>query len=149
MNRRSATTCAVRGSCPGSCGGCQTGSRSRLVCLGVAACQGDGNDVAILALKRIDGALAEPALPQLVIQPTKAPCAPRHALPRHWQRVGLFAWMWYPCHFRCLPPRFGSCPCVRPLRLASGPLACVLQSVHGPSQTRALDHRQKLIAEGC
>lgn len=29
-------------------------------------------------------------------------------------------------------------PFVRPLRLASGPLACVLQSVHGPSQTRAL-----------
>jgi hypothetical protein len=29
--------------------------------LGVAACQGDGNDVALLALKRIDGAHAEPA----------------------------------------------------------------------------------------
>ncbi len=43
-----------------------------------------------------------------------------------------------PCHFRCVPPRFGSCPCVRPHRLASGPLSCVLQSVHGPAQTRAL-----------
>jgi hypothetical protein len=30
--------------------------------LGVAARQGDGNDVALLALKRIDGAHAEPAL---------------------------------------------------------------------------------------
>jgi hypothetical protein len=29
--------------------------------LGVAACQGDGNDVVLLALKRIDGAHAEPA----------------------------------------------------------------------------------------
>ena len=106
--------------------------------LGVAARQGDGNDVALLALKRIDGAHAEPALQQLVKQPSKAPCAPRHALPRHWQSVGLFAWMACPCHFRCVPPRFGSCPCVRPHRLASGPLSYVLQSVHGPAQTRAL-----------
>ena len=106
--------------------------------LGVAARQRDGNDVALLALKRIDGAHAEPALQQRVMQPSKAPCAPRHALPRHWQNVGLFAWMACPCHFRCVPPRFGSCPCVRPHRLASGPLSYVLQSVHGPAQTRAL-----------
>ena len=33
--------------------------------LGVAARQGDGNDVALLALKRIDGAHAEPTLQQL------------------------------------------------------------------------------------
>jgi hypothetical protein len=117
----------VRGSYPRSCGGCQT------------------NDVALLALKRIDGAHAEPALQQRVMQPSKAPCAPRHALPRHWQSVGLFAWMACPCHFRCVPPRFGSCPCVRPHRLASGPLACVLQSVRGPAQTRTLELRQKLI----
>jgi hypothetical protein len=40
--------------------------------LGVAACQGDGNDVALLALKRIDGAHAEPALQQRVTtQPSK------------------------------------------------------------------------------
>jgi len=36
--------------------------------LGVAARQGDGNDVALLALKRIDGAHAEPALQQQTIQ---------------------------------------------------------------------------------
>ena len=36
--------------------------------LGVAARQGDGNDVALLALKRIDGAHAEPALQQQVIE---------------------------------------------------------------------------------
>ena len=59
--------------------------------LGVAARQGDGNDVALLALKRIDGADAEPALQQRVMPPSKAPCAPRHALPRRWQNVGLFA----------------------------------------------------------
>ncbi len=35
--------------------------------LGVAPYQGDGNDVAFLALKRIDGAQAEPALQLLVI----------------------------------------------------------------------------------
>ncbi len=75
--------------------------------LGVAARQGDGNDVALLALKRIDGAHAEPALQQLVMQPSKAPCAPRHALPRRWQNVGLFARMVCPCHFQCVPPRFG------------------------------------------
>jgi hypothetical protein len=34
--------------------------------LGVAARQRDGNDVALLALKRIDSAHAEPALQQLV-----------------------------------------------------------------------------------
>ncbi|AMS32732.1 hypothetical protein AEM42_10730 [Betaproteobacteria bacterium UKL13-2] len=34
--------------------------------LGVAARQGNGNDVALLALKRIDGAHAEPALQQRV-----------------------------------------------------------------------------------
>ena len=39
--------------------------------LGVAARQGDGNDVALLALKRIDGAHAEPALQQLVMRPSK------------------------------------------------------------------------------
>jgi hypothetical protein len=76
--------------------------------LGVAACQGDGNDVALLALKRIDGAHAEPALQQRVMQPSKAPCAPRHARPRHWQSVGLFAWMACACHSRCVPPRFVS-----------------------------------------
>ena len=64
--------------------------------------------------------------------------APRHAHPRRWQSVGLFAWMACPCHFRCVPPRYGSCSCVLPHRLASGPLSCVLQSVHGPAQTRAL-----------
>ncbi len=47
--------------------------------LGLAAHQGDGHDVALLALKRIDGAHAEPALQPLVMQPSKAPCAPRHA----------------------------------------------------------------------
>jgi hypothetical protein len=36
--------------------------------LGVAARQGDGNDVALLALKRIDGANAQPALQQQTIQ---------------------------------------------------------------------------------
>ena len=36
--------------------------------LGVAACQGDGNDVALLALKRIDGANTQPALQQQVVQ---------------------------------------------------------------------------------
>jgi hypothetical protein len=51
--------------------------------LGVAACQGDGRDAALLALKRIDCAHAEAALQQLVMPPSKAPCAPRHALPRH------------------------------------------------------------------
>ncbi len=106
--------------------------------LGVDARQCDGNDVALLALKQIDGAYAEPALQQLVMQPSKAPRAPRHALPRHWQSVGRFAWMACPCHFRCVPPRFGLCPSVRPLRLASDPLSCVQQSVHGPAQTRAL-----------
>jgi hypothetical protein len=35
--------------------------------LGVAACQCDGNDVSLLALKRIDGAHAEPALQQQVV----------------------------------------------------------------------------------
>ncbi len=79
--------------------------------LGVAARQGDGNDVALLALKRIDVSHAEPALQQRGMQPSKAPC---------------------------VPPRFGSCPCVRPHRLASGPLLCVLQSVRRPAQTRAL-----------
>jgi hypothetical protein len=59
--------------------------------LGVAARQGDGRDAALLALKRIDDAHAEPALKQRVTQPSKAPCAPRHALPRHWQSVGRFA----------------------------------------------------------
>ena len=68
----------------------------------------------------------------------RAPCAPRHALPPHWQNVGRFARMAYPCHFRCVPPRFGSCPCLRPHRLASGLLFYALQSVHGPAQTRAL-----------
>jgi hypothetical protein len=34
--------------------------------LGVAARQGDGNDVALLALKRIDGPRTEPALQQRV-----------------------------------------------------------------------------------
>jgi hypothetical protein len=34
--------------------------------LGVAARQGDGRDAALLALKRIDGAHAEPALQPLV-----------------------------------------------------------------------------------
>jgi hypothetical protein len=72
------------------------------------------------------------------MQPSKAPCPPRHAPPRHWQSVGLFTWMACPCHFRCVPPRFGSCPCVRLHRLASDPLSCVLQSVHGPAPTRAL-----------
>ena len=75
---------------------------------------------------------------QRVMSPSNAPCAPRHAFPRHWQSVGLFAWMACPCHFRCVPPRFGACPLVRPHRLASGPLSNVLQSVHGPAQTRAL-----------
>jgi len=37
--------------------------------LGVAARQGDSNDVALLALKRIDGAHAEPALQQPKIYP--------------------------------------------------------------------------------
>jgi hypothetical protein len=46
--------------------------------LGVAARQGDGNDVALLALKQIDGAQAEPALQQQVMPPPKAPCTPRH-----------------------------------------------------------------------
>ena len=94
--------------------------------LGVAARQGDGNDVALLALKRIDVAYADPTLQQQIIQPSKAPYAPRHALPPHWQNVALFAWMACLCHFRCVPPRFGSCPCVRPQRPASGLLACVL-----------------------
>ena len=35
--------------------------------LGVAARQGDGNDVALLALKRIDGAHAEPALQNQIL----------------------------------------------------------------------------------
>ncbi len=40
--------------------------------LGVAARQGNGNDVALFALKRIDGAHAEPALQQRVTtQPSK------------------------------------------------------------------------------
>ena len=72
------------------------------------------------------------------MQPSKAPYAPRLALPPHWQSVGLFAWMASPCHFRCVPPRFELSPCVQPLLLASGPLSNVLQSVHGPAQTRAL-----------
>jgi hypothetical protein len=38
--------------------------------LGVAACQGDGNDVALLALKRIDSAHAEPALQNQIISHT-------------------------------------------------------------------------------
>jgi hypothetical protein len=59
--------------------------------LGVAAPKGDGNDVALLALKRIDGAHAEPALQQLVMQPSKAPYAQQHALQQHWQNVALFA----------------------------------------------------------
>jgi hypothetical protein len=59
--------------------------------LGVAACQGDGNVVALLALKRIDRAHSKSALQQRVMLPSKAPCAPRHALRRHWQNVGLFA----------------------------------------------------------
>ena len=82
--------------------------------LRVAARQGDGNDVALLALKRIDGAHAEPALQQQIVQSSKGLCAPRHALPRHWQNLGRFEWMVCPCRFRCVPPRFGSCPRVRP-----------------------------------
>ena len=62
----------MRGSCPRSCGGCQTESRSRFGLL-------------------------------RVMKPSKAPCAPRHALPRHWQNVGRFAWLACPCHFRCVP----------------------------------------------
>ena len=108
-NRRPAATCAVRGSCPRSCGGYPTKSRSRL---GVAARQRDGNDVSLLALKRIDGANAGPALQQMFMQPSKTPCAPQHALPRHWQNVGQFAWMACPCHFRCVPPRFGQQVCL-------------------------------------
>ena len=80
--------------------------------LGVAACQRDGNDVSLLALKRIDGANAGPALQQMFMQPSKTPCAPQHALPRHWQNVGQFAWMACPCHFRCVPPRFGQQVCL-------------------------------------
>ncbi len=41
--------------------------------LGVAARQGDGNDVALLALKRINRAHAEPALQQLVMHPSSRP----------------------------------------------------------------------------
>ena len=71
-------------------------------------------------------------------RPSKAPCAARHALPRHWQKVGLFTWTGCHCHFRCMPPHFGLCPCVRPHRRASGPLVCERQSVHGPAQIQAL-----------
>ena len=55
--------------------------------------QDDGHDAARLALPRIAGAHAEPALPPLVMLPSVAPCAPRHALLRGWQSAGLFAWL--------------------------------------------------------
>ena len=82
--------------------------------------------------------LTNPSQYERSMRALKAPCAPRHALPPHWQNVALSAWMACLCHFRCVPPRFGSRPCVRPLRLASGLLVCMRQSVHGPAQTRAL-----------
>ncbi len=112
--------------------------------LSVAARQGDGNDVALLALERIDGAHAEPALQQRVMRASKAPRAPRH-----WQSVGLFSWMACPRHFRCVPPRFESCPCVRPHRLASGPVACVLQSVVEASAGIAASDVQRVIDFFC
>ena len=61
--------------------------------------QGDGHDAALLALPRIAGAHAEPALPPLVMVPSVAPCAPRHALLRGWQSAGLFAWLTCPTTF--------------------------------------------------
>ena len=80
---------------------------------------------------------------------SKAPFLPRRARPPRWQNVALFAWMACTCHFRCVPPRFGSCPCVRPPHPASGLLACVRQSVHGPAQIRALVRHRLGEQRGC
>ena len=63
----------------------------------------------VLGLKLEDWMSADPDLFRLM-QHSKAPCAPLHALQRHWQSVERFAKMACPCHFRCVPPRFGSCP---------------------------------------
>ena len=67
--------------------------------LAVSAGRGDGHDAALLALPRIAGAHAEPALQPLVILPSVAPCAPRHARPRRLQSAGLFAWLTCPATF--------------------------------------------------
>ena len=65
----------------------------------VAAGQGVGHDAALLALPRIAGAHAEPALQPLVMLPSVAPCATRHTRPRRWQSAGLFAWLTCPTTF--------------------------------------------------
>ena len=143
MESAPSAVCAVRWSYPLSYGRCQTKSRSRLGGGYVSRCWRRYRTLGAAQNRRCPRSACVAVVGHAAVSGLmhKSACAST-TLAKRW----TFRMDDAPCHSRCGPPRFGSCPCACPRRLASDPVQGPLKNRHRLGRRQPTQRRQKAYA---